>query len=226
MSVGKTYTHLPKSNKKHTIQADRYRPPEVRIFLVLWLLLLVVFHIRLKIDLNGRNGPLSLQCLFLSALGKIHARMSDESAVYVLPLSSLDAPVDIDSWLDTRLLSRETPTRFSLYGVNFSNNDSGWVRNDGQATNTNLSANFADALGSLQISGLVDAADNDAASADEALRLTIGNDSDSRQLIVLHNPESDRYYFDSARFDSIFSTSAFDAERLIDAAKALLEDGT
>lgn len=160
-----------------------------------------------------------------AALGRVHARISDENAVYVLPLSSLDAPVDIDSWLDTRLLSRQTPTVFSLYGVDFSKDNGEWDRNDGHSTKASLSANFADVLGSLQVSGLVDVADDDAANADEALRVSIGKNTDIDQLVVLHNPESDRYYFQSARFNGIFSTSAYDAERLIDAAKALLEDG-
>lgn len=161
-----------------------------------------------------------------AALGKIHTRMGDEDAVYVLPLSILDAPVDIDSWLDTRLLSRQTPTMFSLYGVDFSEDGGDWARSDGQIANANLSASFAGVLGSMQVSGLVDAADDDAANADEALRVSVGKDADIDQLVVLHNPESDRYYFQSERFNGIFSTSAYDAERLIDAAKALLEDGT
>ncbi|WOJ98605.1 DUF4340 domain-containing protein [Congregibacter brevis] len=180
---------------------------------------------RRRVTLGGDGDEATVYLGSTAALGKIHARMSDEDAVYVLSLSSLDVPVDIDSWLDTRLLSRRTPTMFSLYGVDFFRDDGDWTSNDGQIANASLSAKFVDVLGSLQVSGLVDAADDDAANAGEALRVSFGKDNDIDHLVVLHNPESDRYYFQSERFNGVFSTSAYDAERLIDAAKTLLAGG-
>ncbi|WP_439105665.1 DUF4340 domain-containing protein [Congregibacter sp.] len=175
-----------------------------------------------RITLASASSKVTAYLGSTPAMGKIHARLEGEDAVYLLPLSSYDAPVDIDSWLDTRLLSSKTPTLFSLYGVEFTSNDSLWSRSDGQATNQALASAFADVLASLQISGLVDPADGDLASAGESLRVALGDDEGVSLLSVLHSEDSERYYFESERFDEIFSTSAYDAERLIDAAKALI----
>ncbi|EAQ96491.1 DUF4340 domain-containing protein [Congregibacter litoralis] len=175
-----------------------------------------------KIVLSGDDGDATVYLGSTPAMRKIHARAEGESAVFVLPLSSFDAPADIDSWLDTRLLAVQNVTEFALYGVTFTLTDGQWSRSDGTDVEQESAAAFAAALGGMAISGLVDPADDDAGAADEALRVTLNDDGEIRQLAVLRNPESDRYYFDSERFDSIFSTSAYDAERLIDAATSLL----
>ncbi|WP_439101013.1 DUF4340 domain-containing protein [Congregibacter sp.] len=175
-----------------------------------------------KITFANDDGYATVFLGSTPALRKIHARVDGESAVYVLPLSSFDAPADIDSWLDTRLLALQAATEFSLYGVQFSLIDGQWSRNDNTVVDQTLATAFADALGSMQISGLVDPADHDAASADEVLRVSLSYSGKVSQLAVLHNVESDQYYFDSERFEGIFSTSAYDAERLLDSAKSLM----
>ncbi len=67
---------------------------------------------------------------------------------------------------------------------------------------------------------LVDEGDEDAQAAGEALRLDLTAGGNAFRLTVLDNPEIERYYLSSDRFDPLFNTSAFDAERLIEAAKA------
>lgn len=159
------------------------------------------------------------------ALRKIHARAEGENAVFVIAFSRTDAPVDIDSWLDPRLLSPQAPAAFSLYGTEFTLDGGRWSRSDDEPVDQMLAAAFAETLGSVQVSGLVDAADDDAASAEEALRASIGIGAQGSQVTVLHNPNSDRYYLQSKKYGAVFSTSAYDAERLIEAAPALMQAG-
>jgi hypothetical protein len=177
-----------------------------------------------KIIVSSPEGQATAYLGSAPALRKVHARSEGENAVFVLPFSSFDAPVDIDSWLDTRLLSRQELSTFSLYGTEYVLNDGRWSRDDQNSDEDKVAA-VAQVLANLQISGLVDSADDDAASAGEALRVSLGSGEQRSQLSVLHNPDSDRYYLQSERFGEIFSTSAFDAERLIEAASALLESG-
>ncbi|MFT4767573.1 MAG: hypothetical protein ACI8RN_000701 [Glaciecola sp.] len=179
-----------------------------------------------KITLSSADEQATAYLGSTPALRKIHARGEGENAVFVLPFSSFDAPVDIDSWLDTRLLSRQALSMFSLYGVDFVLSDGRWSRSGDQNSDEGKITAVAQVLANLQISGLVDSADDDAASAGEALRVSLGSGEQRNQLSVLHNPDSDRYYLQSERFGEIFSTSAFDAERLIEAASALLESGS
>ncbi|WOJ92292.1 DUF4340 domain-containing protein [Congregibacter variabilis] len=178
-----------------------------------------------KIILNSSGGQATAYLGSAPALRKVHARREGENAVFVLPFSSFDAPVDIDSWLDTRLLSQPALSTFTLYGTQYVLREGRWSRSDDQNSDEDKVTAVAQVLANLQISGLVDPADDDAASAGEALRITMGNDEQRSQLAVLHNPESDRYYLQSERFGKIFSTSAYDAERLIEAASALLKNG-
>lgn len=178
-----------------------------------------------KIIVSSPEGQATAYLGSAPALRKVHARSEGENAVFVLPFSSFDAPVDIDSWLDTRLLSRQELSTFSLYGTQYVLNDGRWSRSSDQNSDEDKVAAVAQVLANLQISGLVDSADDDAASAGEALRVSLGSGEQRNQLSVLHNPNSDRYYLHSERFGEIFSTSAYDAERLIEAASALLESG-
>ncbi|EED31812.1 hypothetical protein NOR53_3257 [gamma proteobacterium NOR5-3] len=177
-----------------------------------------------KITLRSAGAQATAYLGSSPGLRKIHARSESENAVFVLPFSSIDAPVDIDSWLDTRLLAQQALSAFSLYGVEYVLKDGRWSRSDNQDSDEDKVTALTQVLANLQISGLVDSADDDAASAGEALRMTMGSDEQRSQLAVLHNPDSDRYYLQSERYGEIFSTSAFDAERLIEAASALLED--
>ncbi|MDP5052431.1 MAG: DUF4340 domain-containing protein [Congregibacter sp.] len=187
-----------------------------------------------KIILGSATGQATAYLGSSLGLRKMHARSQDDSAVFVLAMSSYDAPVDIDSWLDTRLLARPALSLFALYGVEFALTDGRWSRSDGVDADQDKITALAQVLGNLQISGLVDAADEDAGSAGEALRISTpgistagitptGNPDDG--IAVLHNPDSDRYYLQSERFGEIFSTSAYDAQRLIDAARELFGTG-
>lgn len=178
-----------------------------------------------KIIVSSPEGQATAYLGSAPALRKVHARRDGETEVFVLPFSSFDAPVDIDSWLDTRLLSQPALSTFTLYGTQYVLSQGRWSRSDGQDSDETQVTPLAQILGNLQISGLVDPADDDAASAGEALRISLGSAEQGSQIAVLHNPESDRYYLQSERFGEVFSTSAYDAERLIEAASALLKNG-
>lgn len=178
-----------------------------------------------KITLSGSDGNATAYLGSTPGLRKVHARAEGDNAVFVIALSRSDAPVDIDSWLEPRLLSPQTPTAYALYGTGFTLDAGRWSRSDGEPVDQALAAAFADILGSVQVSGLIDAADDDAASAEEALRVSLGIKAEDSQLTVLHNLASDRYYLQSKKYGAVFSTSAYDAERLITAAPTLLQSG-
>lgn len=173
-----------------------------------------------KITLSSPDTSATVFAGTAAGLRKIHARVEPDTAVYVLPFGTFDAPVDIDSWLDTRMLARPRLSRFTLYGVEFELKGGDWSRSDAADIDDEQLRALTQSLASLQVTGLVDAADEDAARAGERLRMALGDDP-GEKLTVLHNPDSDQYYLQSGQFGEIFSTTAYDAERLINAVTAL-----
>ncbi len=156
------------------------------------------------------------------AFRKVHARRDGEDEVYILALNSYDAPATEETWLDRSLLSQTGINRLVMYGVTFALEDDGWRRDDGAEVDGEAMETLIQALASLQVSGLVGEDDEDAAAAGETLRLDIGKAGGSLRLTVLDNPESERFYLQSDRYPVLFDTSAYDAQRLVDAANELL----
>jgi len=155
------------------------------------------------------------------AFRKIHARREGERAVYVIELNSYDAAALAERWVDRSLLAAGEISSLALYGVRYTLADGAWTRDDGEAVDDAAMESLLQVLSSLQVSGLVDADDQDAAAAGEALRLDLETGNTTRRLTVLDNPDVERFYLSSDAFDATFDTSAYDAERLIDAARAV-----
>ncbi|MEL7043570.1 MAG: DUF4340 domain-containing protein [Pseudomonadota bacterium] len=153
---------------------------------------------------------------------KIHARGEGDANIYMIALNSYDAPVETGPWLDKTLLAQRDLGAFELYDLRFVREGEGWRRDDGESVDDEAMTQLLQVLEGLRVSGLVADDDEDASAAGEALRISLGSGPDTQQLLVLDNPEIERYYLSSDRFAPLFDTSAYDAERLIEAAKALV----
>ena len=156
---------------------------------------------------------------------KIHARREGESAVYVLELNSYDAPTTENDWLDRSLLALRNIDALTLYGIDFELGSEGWTRGDGGAVDAEAMETLVQALASLRISARVKADDEDAAAAEESLRLDVRSGDTGTGLVLLEHSDTeadtDRYYLSSDRYAGVFDTSAYDAERLLEAARRL-----
>ena len=156
---------------------------------------------------------------------KIHARREGESAVYVLELNNYDAPTTENDWLDRSLLAVRNIDALTLYGIAFELGSEGWTRGDGGAVDAQAMETLVQALASLRVSARVKDGDEDAAAAEESLRVDLrSGDTDARLTLFEHSDSEadiDRYYLSSDRYAGVFDTSAYDAERLLEAARRL-----
>jgi hypothetical protein len=176
------------------------------------------FERRIEITGNGEDRVVYLGSS--PSFRKIHARRDGEASVFVIELNSYDAPTTDGSWLDRSLLAAEDLSSLELYGVRYRLDSDRWVRDDGAAVDPDAMEKLVQALSRLQVSGLVAEDDADVDEAGEALRITLGEGDSASRLTVLDNPDSERFFLSSDRFEPVFNTSAYDAERLIDAARA------
>ena len=156
---------------------------------------------------------------------KIHARREGESAVYVLELNNYDAPTTENDWLDRSLLALRNIDALTLYSIDFELGSEGWTRGDGGAVDAAAMETLVQALASLRVSARVKDGDEDAAAAEESLRLDVrSGDTDARLTLFEHSDSEadiERYYLSSDRYAGVFDTSAYDAERLLEAARSL-----
>lgn len=156
---------------------------------------------------------------------KIHARREGESAVYVLELNSYDAPTTENDWLDRSLLAVRDIDALTLHGIAFELGSDGWTRGDGGAVDAAAMETLVQALASLRVSARVKDGDEGAAAAEESLRLDVRSGDTASRLTLLEHSDSEadieRYYLSSDRYAGVFDTSAYDAERLIEAARSL-----
>ena len=156
---------------------------------------------------------------------KIHARRDGENAVYVLELNSYDAPTTENDWLDRSLLALRNIDALTLYGIAFELGSEGWTRGDGGAVDAAAMETLVQALASLRVSARVKDGDEDAAAAEESLRLDVRSGATGTRLVLLERSDTegdiDRYYLSSDRYAGVFDTSAYDAERLLEAARSL-----
>lgn len=156
---------------------------------------------------------------------KIHARRDGENAVYVLELNSYDAPTTENDWLDRSLLALRNIDALTLYGIAFELGSEGWARGDGGAVDAETMETLVQALASLRVSARVKDGDEDAAAAEQSLRLDVrSGDTDARLTLLEHSDSEadiERYYLSSDRYAGVFDTSAYDAERLLEAARRL-----
>ncbi|GEM_PF-550085 len=152
---------------------------------------------------------------------KVHARRDGDNAIYILEFNSYDAPTEENGWLDRKLLALSDVDHISLYGIDYRLTDEGWARGDGEAVNAEAAETLIQALAGLQVSGVVEVGDADAENAGESLRMDVRAGSETLRLTILDNPETERYYLQSDAFDALFDTSAYDAERIIEASRTL-----
>ena len=174
-----------------------------------------------RIELAGDGASAVVYLGTSPSFRKIHARRDGDSAVYVIELNSFDAPTGAGEWLDRTLLAARDLTAIGLYGVDYELEDEGWQRADGEAVDAGAMEELLQVLASLRVSGIEEADDDALVDAGESLRIDLSSGGERFRLTVLDNPEEERFYLRSDRFDETFGTSAYDAERLIDAARAV-----
>jgi hypothetical protein len=161
------------------------------------------------------------------AFRKVHARAAGSSAVHVLDLNSYDAPSAAESWLDRKLLAVNNIDAIALAGQRFVLAGDSWVREGdaGETPDAQALEDLVQALAALQVSGLAGEEDRALAEAGAtAVALTLSREGESLSLTLLEN--DDRFFARSSRFPQLFNTSSYDAERIIDAARALLGENT
>lgn len=173
-----------------------------------------------RIALDSPQESIRLFLGTAPSFGKIHVRRDGEDAIHVLELNSFDVPANVSGWLDRSLLAEKSPTSIELYGTRFDLTADGWQSAAGVIDGAAIDG-LVQGLATLQVSAVADPAvtgDN----ITESLRLSVnGND-----LVLLHDPDADRYYLRSSRYEPIFDLSALDAQRLLDGAGTLGERTT
>lgn len=177
-----------------------------------------------KIELLADGDPHTVFLGSSPSFRKVHARVQDDSAVYVLDFNSYDAPATAIGWLDRGLFAMRDLEAMTLNGNTFRLDGDRWLTAaqepaDGEAMDALLTA-----LAGLQVSGINDADNETAAAAAEILRIdTVAADGTRRGLRVLENSEAELYYLRGDDVDGLFNTSAYDAERVRDAVQQLTE---
>ncbi|MEO0438948.1 MAG: DUF4340 domain-containing protein, partial [Pseudomonadota bacterium] len=175
---------------------------------------------------------------------KIHARVADAEEIYVLELNSYDAPTGDDQWLDQQLLAKDKVLNLVVDGTAFDQVDGEWrtaaeqgPSDDAESTgnketdeeaakiNTDALEQLSTSLASLRVTGLAD--DEDAAAPGASVLVLEGNadsgaPAERFAYTFFHQVEEERYFVRSSAYPQMFSTSAYDAERLIEAAATLL----
>lgn len=173
-----------------------------------------------RITLTGSDATTVAYLGTSPSFRKIHARRGGDADIFVIDLNSYDAPITVNDWLDRSLLAKRDVQSLSLYGTEFTLEDSAWRRPDSQNVDVDAMETLLQALASLQVTGLL-SDDEDLADVGEALRLEVGVGTARTRLTILETPKSERYYLRSEDYPHTFSTSAYDAERLINAARTL-----
>jgi hypothetical protein len=183
-----------------------------------------------RIDIDSSQESIRLFLGTAPSFGKIHVRRDGDDAIHVLELNSVDVPATVSGWLDRSLLAEKSPTSIELYGTRFDLTTDGWQSAAGVIEGAAIDG-LLQALATLQVSAVADPAViasvvNDGTitgdNITESLRLSVnGND-----LVLLHDPDADRYYLRSSRYEPVFDLSALDAQRLLDGARTLGESAT
>jgi len=158
------------------------------------------------------------------AFRKIHARAADSNAVHVLRFNSYDAPAAAAGWLDRGLLAMRNVSRIGDGDLDLRLDDGEWRRGgDGDVVDADAVDALVQGLASLRVTGLASDADREAAAAgEERARLSVTGDGGAVQIAVIASDE--RYFLRSSAHDALFPTSAYDAERLLDALATLRGD--
>jgi hypothetical protein len=165
-----------------------------------------------RVELTGSGLTRGIYLGTAPTLRKVHARRAGENAIYVIDLNSHDAPTSEASWLDRGLAALKNVDQLRLEDQLFTLDgaDSGALEN------------LAEVLASLQVIGLASSDDETlAAEGDTMLQLTAGSNGHDTTLML--TASEGRYSLRTSAFDALFAISAYDAERLIEAAAAMGE---
>jgi hypothetical protein len=155
---------------------------------------------------------------------KVHARREGDAGVYVLALNSYDAPAEANSWLDKGLLALRNPQKMAINDLNFVLEEDNWVREAGdedideEPVDAGAMETLLSALAGLQVSGIEN---EEPTGAETVLRITASAAAGDTTLEILEDTEAERYFLRSDHFEPVFATSAYDAERILEAVAKL-----
>ncbi len=156
---------------------------------------------------------------------KIHARNSEQDAIYSITLSPSEVPAVGEEWLDTRLLQVRAPLRIDtdLYNLYFENGL--WRSATGGVPDERELDTLLSALKNLEVDGV---ANEDlqrelaATEADLVVEIQSLAGNVTLEIVSLHG----KHYIHSSEFPLFFTCSAYDSGRLtgIDAGLISGED--
>jgi hypothetical protein len=170
-----------------------------------------------RIELASADGAQTVYLGTSPAFRKIHARRSDDDAVYLLQLNSYDAPTASASWLDRSLAAVSDINTLRLNERSFVLAEGVWADDSGLDANAAAMEDLVQALSRLQVTGIASDADRQLWEAGKtSLRLTASRGNGDEIALSLRENDG-RYFLQSSAFDPLFTLSAYDAERLIDA---------
>lgn len=199
-----------------------------------------------KIQVAGSFGETVVYLGSSPSFRKIHARVADAEEIYVLELNSFDAPAGESQWLDQQLLAIKDVQDLTVDGTAFDQLDGQWraamnqelsEEADNSAEETVKTETVASealeqlmtGLENFRVTGL--ASDEEATSPGTDVLVIEGNANSTGagqrfEYTLIHETEQDRYFVRSSAYPQLFNTSAYDAERLLEAADTLLGRGS
>jgi hypothetical protein len=171
-----------------------------------------------RIVLDSNAGSQTAYLGSSPAFRKVHARREGDPAVYVLDLNSYDAPADANSWLDKGLLALRNQQRMTLNDLTFRLEQDSWINDSGEPIDSDAMDTLLQALAGLLVSAIEQ---QDITEAEVVLSIRASSGDQDSTLEILEDSEDERYFLRSNRFAPVFATSAYDAERILDAVAAL-----
>ncbi|GAB5413807.1 MAG: hypothetical protein Cons2KO_14100 [Congregibacter sp.] len=177
-----------------------------------------------KLTLTGAEAENVVYLGSSPAFRKVHARVEGDDAIFVAELNTYDADTNADQWLDRSLLGVQGVNGLQvgsqLDEQRYAIVEDTWQNADGSAVNSEDLETLLTGLSSLRVSGVLEN-ETELDTAESTLTVRAERDAGPVTLSILHNADDERYYLHSDAYPQVFNTSAFDAERIIEATAKL-----
>lgn len=145
---------------------------------------------------------------------KVHARNSEQNAIYSIPLNNHDVPGAADGWLDRRLLQTRAPLAIAADGYSLQRQGSEWRLGSGAVPDQRELDALLSALRSLQVDGVA-SEDNQRELAEVEAELVLAIESLSGQVTLELFQLEGQHFVLSSEFPLFFHLSAYNFDRLI-----------
>lgn len=180
------------------------------------------YHHQRRITLLAEDRPLATIYLGTSpGFRKVHARNSEQDAIYSITFNVFDAPGKASAWIDRRLLQVRTPVSITADTYRVQRRDGEWrSATGGKPDERELLALLA-TLRSLQVDGVAREEVQDQL-ATEAARLLLQVESLSGNINLALFELDGEHFISSSEYPFFFRLSAYDFDRLSGIDFALL----